>query len=87
MKQENGSRLEPTCKELGISVRTYQRWTKDEGIKRDKRPLAKRPTPKNKLTKDERDKIIKTVNNPKYADLTQSQIVPKLADEGEYIGF
>ena len=84
--RENGSRLEPACKELGISVRTYQRWTKDGGIKRDQRPLAKRPTPKNKLTKDERDKIIKTVNNPKYADLAPSQIVPKLADEGEYIG-
>ena len=84
--RENGSRLEPACKELGISVRTYQRWTKDGVIKRDQRPLAKRPTPKNKLTKDERDKIIKTVNNPKYADLAPSQIVPKLADEGEYIG-
>ena len=84
--RENGSRLEPACKELGISVRTYQRWTKDGSIKKDQRPLTKRPIPKNKLTKEERAKIIRTVNDPKYADLAPSQIVPKLADEGEYIG-
>lgn len=84
--REKGSRLEPACKELGISIRTYQRWTKDGGIKKDQRPLTKRPTPKNKLTKEEREKIIRTVNDPKYRDLAPSQIVPKLADEGEYIG-
>ena len=36
--KENGSRLEPACKELGISVRTYQRWTEDGGVKVDQRP-------------------------------------------------
>lgn len=81
----SGSRLKPACDELNISVRTYERWTKDEEVKKDQRPLVQRPTPKNKLTKEERDEVIKTVNSPEYADLAPSQIVPKLADEGRYI--
>lgn len=83
--RNSGARLKPACNELNISERTYQRWTKDGEIKKDKRPLAKRLTPKNKLSKEERDEIIKTVNDPKYADLAPTQIVPKLADEGKYL--
>ena len=81
----NGCRLKPACDELNITSRTYQRWTKEGVVKKDQRPLVKRPTPKNKLTKEERDEIIKTVSSPEYADLAPSQIVPKLADEGKYI--
>ncbi len=80
-----GARLKSACKILGISDRTYQRWTKDDYIKEDKRPITKRPSPKNKLTEEEEAKVIETANSPKYADLPPSQIVPKLADEGEYI--
>lgn len=83
--RDNGCRLKPACDELNISVRTYERWIKEGEVKRDQRPLVERPTPKNKLTKEERDEIIKTVNSPEYADLAPSQIVPKLADEGRYI--
>lgn len=53
--------------------------------KKDQRPLVKRPTPKNKLTKEERKEILKLVNSPEYCDLPPSQIVPKLADEGKYL--
>ena len=70
---------------LNISDRTYQRWTKDGNVKKDQRPLITRPTPKNKITQEERSEIIKTVNSPEYRDLTPSQIVPKLADRGKYI--
>ena len=83
--RENGSRLEPACKELGISVRTYQRWTEDGGVKVDQRPLIERPEPKNKLSKTERQEIIKVSNTNDYANLPPSKIVPKLADEGRYI--
>ena len=83
--RENGARLKPACDELNISERTYQRWTKEGEVKKDQRPLVKRPTPKNKLTDEERKEIIKVVNSPEYADLAPSQIVPKLADEGKYI--
>ena len=83
--RKNVARLKLACDELNISERTYQRWTKEGDVKKDQRPLIERPTPINKLSKEERDEIIRTVNSPEYADLAPSQIVPKLADEGRYI--
>jgi len=83
--REAGARLRPACKVLNITDRTYQRWTGENGIKEDQRQIVERPTPKNKLSEEERSEIIKTVNTPEYADLPPSQIVPKLADEGIYI--
>lgn len=80
-----GARLKPACDILGISERTYQRWTKGNSIQEDKRFITKRPTPKNKLTEGERAKVIQIVNSPNFADLTPHQIVPRLADEGQYI--
>lgn len=81
----DGARLEPACEILGITSRTYQRWTRESTVVGDQRPTANRPTPKNKLTKEERKAIIQTVNSPEYASLAPSQIVPKLADQGKYI--
>ncbi len=80
-----GARLKPACAILGISERTYQRWTKGNVINEDQRPITKRPTPKNKLTKEERKQVLQVVNSPKFKDLTPNQIVPKLADKGDYI--
>ncbi|MBM7558181.1 IS3 family transposase [Halanaerobacter jeridensis] len=82
---ENGSRLEPACRELGISSRTYYRWTKDDNIKKDQRPIVERKPPKNKLTETEKKEIIKIANSKEYADLPPSKIVPELADKGKYI--
>lgn len=73
------------CAELEISVRTYQRWIVDGGIKTDGRPGAQRPEPKNKLSTVERDKILTTVNSDDFKSLPPSQIVPSLADNGVYI--
>jgi transposase len=83
--RESGARLKPACKVLDISERTYQRWTIDAAVKEDQRPLVNRPIPKNKLSEEERAKVIEVVNKPEYADLVPSQIVPKLADQGEYL--
>lgn len=70
------------CKELGITIRTLQRWRKDRsGDKRKQRDVS----PKNKLTKLERVRVIRTANLPEYRDLPPSQIVPALADKGSYI--
>lgn len=73
------------CKELGISQRTLQRWRSALTPNEDQRPLVERPTPKNKLSKEERETIVQTVNQPAYKSLPPSQIVPRLADEGVYI--
>ncbi len=42
-------------------------------------------TPKNKLTKKERAKLLEVANTPEFCDLPPCQIVPKLADRGEYL--
>jgi transposase InsO family protein len=52
----------------------------------DRRPEAKRPTPLNKLREEERQTIISTCNEPEYANLPPSQIVPILLDQGIYHG-
>lgn len=80
-----GARLKPSCDEVGISTRTYQRWSKNDESMEDKRPTIKRNPPKNKLSIEERTEILKIVNNKEYADLVPGQIVPKLADQGIYL--
>jgi len=74
------------CKELKISWRTYKRWTQGDEIKVDGRPTAERPDPSNKLTPQERQRILNTCNEEDYQSLPPSQIVPILADQGCYIG-
>lgn len=78
----NGAKKTTACDALGLSVRTFQRW-KNTGLK-DRRQLVERH-PKNKLTDEQRDMVLATVNHPKYQDLPPCKIVPLLADEGIYI--
>lgn len=80
-----GARTASACQEMGISMRTYQRWTREGEVKVDGRPGADRPPPSNKLTPEERQSVLDTVNSPAYRSLPPSQIVPSLADEGCYI--
>lgn len=80
-----GARCEKACKELGISLRTYQRWTQEGSVKTDERPNAQRPEPANKLTPQEREKILEICNTEAYRSLPPSQIVPALADKAIYI--
>ncbi|PIF02830.1 MAG: hypothetical protein CR990_00745, partial [Desulfococcus sp.] len=40
--RQQGSRPAPACDAAGISVRTYQRWTKGDIMKPDGRPEAER---------------------------------------------
>lgn len=82
---QNGARLAKACEELNISVRTYERWVAEGGVKEDQRPLAKRPEPKNKLTPEERQEIIEVAKKEEFENLPPSQIVPKLADQSIYI--
>ena len=65
-----------------MSPRTLQRWRDPAGgICEDRRPSAERPTPANKLSEEERDRIVATCNAPEFASLPPSQIVPRLADQ------
>ena len=68
-----------------MSVRTLQRWQESGEISGDKRPTADRPEPSNKLTEEEQQAILATCNQEEYANLGPSQIVPMLADNGQYL--
>lgn len=81
-----GCRLRPACSCAGIDVRTFQRWKRPEGgIQVDGRLEALHPRPIHALSDQERDKILQVVNEPRFAELPPSQIVPQLADEGTYL--
>jgi len=80
-----GARKEKASQELGLSIRTIQRWVEGDKVKEDQRPLIERPTPNNKLSEAERSRILAVCNQPKYASVPPSQIVPRLADEGQYL--
>jgi len=83
--RETGARLMPACQVLAISVRTFQRWTKTGSIARDQRPEAIRSIPANKLKPEERQSVLDICHQKENASLPPSQIVPKLADLGEYV--
>ncbi len=82
----NGARLEHACAEVGITIRTLQRWKADDGsIAGDRRPAAKRPTPAHALSAKEREELLRVANEPRFADMPPARIVPALADEGVYL--
>lgn len=87
VKQANrsGARLGAACAEVGVSVRTFERWTSVGEVQADARPDAARPEPAHKLSEAERERIVTVCHEPRFADLPPSQIVPRLADEGTYV--
>lgn len=70
------------CEEMQIDIRTYQRWQERPEGDRRQGPLTE---PANKLTDEERKKVLKIATAPEYRDLPPSQIVPRLADQGQFI--
>lgn len=81
--QRSGARRVKACELLEISIRTFERWEKPEGLG-DRRKAACRP-PANKLTEAERALMIMTVAAEPYHGLPVSKLVPVLANEGRYI--
>lgn len=79
----SGARKKKACEVLGISLRTFERWQKNNELI-DKRQSAKK-IPKNKLTTDEIKMILHVSNSVEYSNLPPCKIVPILADKGKYI--
>lgn len=77
-----GARQSAACNELGVCIRTIQRWHHQL---QDGRPGACRSEPANKLSDSERLAVLQAANRPDCAGLTPHEIVPKLADEGVYL--
>ena len=83
---EAGARRSQTCRVSGISARTLQRWREDGEVKADGRKQAgAQREPANKLSEQERRQILAIANAPEFAPMAPSQIVPALADRGQYI--
>jgi transposase InsO family protein len=78
-----GARLQKACGIIGISVRSFERWTLVP-TETDKRRGPIR-APQNKLTADEQAQVITLVNQPEYRNLSPEQVVAKAADRGIYV--
>jgi putative transposase len=78
-----GARQSAACEIIGISAKTLQRWEQSDNAQDGR--LNALHEPSTKLTQREREQIINVANEPAYAALSPSKIVPKLADEGRYI--
>lgn len=83
---EAGARQERAADVLGLRARTLQRWRTQDAEKggedRRRGPLSE---PANKLSSEERESVVETANSPEYRDLSPKQIVPRLADKGQYL--
>ncbi len=81
----NGASKEKVCNLMEVSKRTVTRWkSQEDKVKEDGR-LYSIKTPSNRLTQEEQNKIISIATSEEFCDLSVRQIVPKLADQGEYI--
>lgn len=79
-----GARRARAAAVLGLSVRTIERWEKEPAAE-DRRAGPLTP-PANSFTPAERQRVLDVVNTKEHRDLSPKQIVPKLADEGVFVG-
>lgn len=80
-----GARRTQACDVIELPIRTLQRWVHGDRVLADRRKTALRPAPMNKLSEEERQEILRVCNQPEFANLPPSQIVPILLDRGVYI--
>ena len=76
-----GCRKRVACKDLGVSEKTVGRWRETAEDQR----RGPNTTPANKLSEEERSNVISIATSKKYMDKSPCQIVPLLADEGQYV--
>lgn len=80
---ESGCGQRRACEVVGVTPRTVQRWGVIPGS-RDGRcgPLSE---PANKLSEQERADVIRISTSAEFCDRSPHQIVPTLADKGDYV--
>ena len=83
----DGARLQTACHLIGLSARTVQRWQGPLATAGDSRTagLRAKVLPPNKLSAAEREAAMQVLNSAEFKDLPPSQIVPRLADAGQYV--
>lgn len=83
-----GATLEALAQLFGIPTRTLRRWglmIRAKGLSCDQRKGAAR-TIAHRFSAEERQLVLSTVNDPRFADLPPGQIIAILAEEGTYVG-
>jgi putative transposase len=84
-----GARQGQACAVLELDERTLRRWKRqhreEQRLEDRRREAGARRTPANKLSDEEKAKLLAICHQAEYQSLPPSQIVPRLADEGEYI--
>ena len=78
-----GARQERACAAISLSARTLQRWQRDQS-RGDQRP-TRMQAPINRLSALERQSLLGVANSAEFGHLSPSQIVPRLADRGQFI--
>jgi len=78
-----GARKHLAAELLGLGLRTVQRWEK-HGF--DDHRKGSRAVPGNKISQKEREQIMDVLTSSEFGDFNPQQIVPKLADQGVYLG-
>jgi len=80
---KSGARREKACALLGLSARGVARWRAEDGG--EDRRQGPATAPAHALTEAERQVVLETANLPEFRNLSPRQIVPLLADRGEYV--
>lgn len=80
---KSGARKSKAAQLLGLTIRTLQRWGQ-KGLLDSRK--GSRAVPGNKLSDNEKTRIVNVLNSPEFAESNPNQIVPRLADQGIYLG-
>ena len=81
---DQGARQSKASAIIGLPARTLQRWKQSGEIKEDGRKI-RNFIPPNKLTEAERGRVLSIANSDEFKHMAPHQIVPILAERGEYI--
>ena len=76
-----GARRQAACKVVGLPARTLQRWAYTSDDNRN----GPKHVPANKLSDAERRQVVLVATSTEFRDQSPKQIVPTLADRGEYL--
>ncbi len=80
---ERGSRQHAACERVGVAERTRQRWQLPQTAEDGRR--GPRTVPRHTLSAGEREQMVAIAARPEFCHASPHQIVPRLADRGEYL--
>jgi len=80
---DRGARQHTACAIVGVAERTLQRWQHPETAEDGRRGPT--TVPPQTLSPQEREQIVAIAARPEFCNVSPHQIVPRLADRGDYV--